>query len=280
MTGRVAGKVALITGAARGQGRSHALRLAEEGADIIALDFCTSYDTIAYPMATLEDLEETARLVEKFGRRVLTVQVDVRDFSAMHAAVQRGLAEFGTIDIVVANAGICATTKEQSMQHWADVSGVDLVGVLNTVNAVVPSLVEGASIIVTGSLAALLLDGLGDRPGDIAYAFAKQTLVGLVRSLGKVLAPRMIRLNGVHPTNCNTDMLQHAEMYEAFRPDLANPTRDDAAPAFATLQSMPVPWVEPSDISNTVLFLASEEARYITGQFIGVDAGALLKIPV
>lgn len=278
MSGRVEGKVAFITGAARGQGRSHALRLAGQGADIVAIDYCTDIASVQYPMATPEDLDETAGLVKDLGQRVTAIEADVRDFSAMSRAVEAAIADHGRIDIVCANAGVMIAGPEQTLQSWADVTGVNLVGVLNTVNAVVPHLAEGASLIVTGSVAALMTGGVGTDPGAIAYTHAKRALVDLVKQMATVLAPKMIRCNGVHPTNCNTAMLQHDEMYRVFRPDLPNPTMADAVPAFTTLQSMPVPWVEPADISNAVLFLASDESRFVTGQFISVDAGALLKL--
>jgi SDR family mycofactocin-dependent oxidoreductase len=279
VTGRVEGKVAFITGAGRGQGRSHALRLAGEGADIVAVDYCTDIATVSYPMSTKDDLAETARLVEDLDRRVTTIQADVRDLSAMASAVQTAIAEFGKIDIVCPNAGISADGPDQSPQAFADVVGVDLVGVLNTVNAALPVLKEGASVIVTGSVAALLSGGVGAGGGAVGYTLSKRTLIDFVRQLAIVLAPASIRVNGIHPTNCNTLMLQHEDMYRTFRPDLKHPTKEDAIPAFSTLQSMPVPWVEPADVSNAVLFLASDEARYVTGQFIAVDAGALLKFP-
>jgi SDR family mycofactocin-dependent oxidoreductase len=278
MTGRVAGKVALITGAARGQGRSHAIHLAREGADIIAIDYCTSFDTISYPMASPEDLAQTAKEVEALDRRVLTIQADVRDPGATSRAVQQGLAEFGKLDVVVANAGICAMAKNQPLQAWVDVSGVNFGGVLTTLNAAIPHLAAGASMVVTGSLAALLPAGPSPEPGGMAYTWAKRSLVSLVHDLALVLAPSSIRLNGVHPTNCNTDMLQHEEMYQQFRPDLEHPTKEDAIAAFPALNAMPVPWVEPTDISQVVLFFASDESRYVTGQFIACDAGGHLKI--
>jgi SDR family mycofactocin-dependent oxidoreductase len=278
MTDRVAGKVALITGAARGQGRSHAIHLAREGADIIAVDYCTSFDTISYPMATPADLAQTAKEVEALDRRVLAVQADVRDPNAMVAAVTQGIAELGKLDVVLANAGICAMAPEQPLQAWVDVSSVDFGGVLNTLNAAIPHLSAGASMIVTGSLAALLPGGPGGQPGGVAYSWAKRSLITLVHDLALVLAPHEIRLNGVHPTNCNTDMLQHEDMYRQFRPDLEHPTKEDAMLGFPALQAIPVPWVEPADISQTMVFLASDESRFITGQFIAVDAGGHLKI--
>ena len=278
MAGRVAGKVALVTGAARGQGRSHAIHLAREGADIVAVDYCTSFDTISYPMASAGDLAQTAKEVEALDRRVLTVQADVRDPGAMERAVQDGISALGRLDVVVANAGICAMAKNQSLQAWVDVSGVNFGGVLATLNAAIPHLSAGASMVVTGSLAALLPAGPSPEPGGMAYTWAKRSMVSLVHDLALVLAPSSIRLNGVHPTNCNTDMLQHEEMYQSFRPDLEHPTKEDAIQAFPVLNAIPVPWVEPADISQVVLFLASDESRYVTGQFIACDAGGHLKI--
>jgi SDR family mycofactocin-dependent oxidoreductase len=278
MAGRVAGKVALVTGAARGQGRSHAIHLAREGADIVAVDYCTSFDTISYPMASAGDLAQTGKEVEALDRRVLTVQADVRDPGAMERAVQDGISALGRLDVVVANAGICAMAKNQSLQAWVDVSGVNFGGVLATLNAAIPHLSAGASMVVTGSLAALLPAGPSPEPGGMAYTWAKRSMISLVHDLALVLAPSSIRLNGVHPTNCNTDMLQHEEMYQSFRPDLEHPTREDAIQAFPVLNAIPVPWVEPADISQVVLFLASDESRYVTGQFIACDAGGHLKI--
>jgi len=278
MAGRVAGKVALVTGAARGQGRSHAIHLAREGADIVAVDYCASFDTISYPMASAGDLAQTGKEVEALDRRVLTVQADVRDPGAMERAVQDGISALGRLDVVVANAGICAMAKNQSLQAWVDVSGVNFGGVLATLNAAIPHLSAGASMVVTGSLAALLPAGPSPEPGGMAYTWAKRSMVSLVHDLALVLAPSSIRLNGVHPTNCNTDMLQHEEMYQSFRPDLEHPTKEDAIQAFPVLNAIPVPWVEPADISQVVLFLASDESRYVTGQFIACDAGGHLKI--
>jgi SDR family mycofactocin-dependent oxidoreductase len=278
MTDRVAGKVALITGAARGQGRSHAIHLAREGADIIAVDALHSFDTVGYPMSSAEDLAQTVKEIEALDRRVLPIQADVRDPGAMIGAVEQGIAEFGKLDVVLANAGICAMAREQPLQAWVDVSNVNFTGVLNTLNAAIPHLTAGASMVVTGSLAALLPGGPGQQPGGVAYSWAKRTLISLVHDLALVLAPSYIRLNGVHPTNCNTNMLQHEEMYQSFRPDLEHPTKEDAIVAFPSLQAIPVPWVEPSDISQVMVFLASDESRYVTGQFIAADAGGHLKV--
>ncbi|MEE3849466.1 mycofactocin-coupled SDR family oxidoreductase [Gordonia sp. LSe1-13] len=279
--GRVEGKVAFVTGAARGQGRSHAVRLAEEGADIIAVDICKNLDTIGYPMATPEDLEETARLVEKEGRRIVTAQADVREAEQLRTALERGINELGKVDIVVAQAGVAGMKGEPATQAWCEVVDTNLIGTMNAVQAALPHLGEGASIIATGSTAALMdiskVDVPGKDLGGVAYVFSKRALSQYIHELATHLAPRGIRANVIHPTNCNTDMLQSEPMYRSFRPDLEKPTKEDATPAFYVQQAMPTPWVEPGDISNTVLFLASDEARFVTGMQMRVDAGGYLK---
>ncbi|AHH18997.1 mycofactocin-coupled SDR family oxidoreductase [Nocardia nova] len=279
--GRVEGKVALVTGAARGQGRSHAVKLASEGADIIAVDICRDIETIGYAMAKPEDLEETARLVEKTGRRIVTVQADVRDIAALRDAVKRGIDELGRLDVVVAQAGIAGMKGEPKWQAWTDVIDTNLIGVINTVHAALPHLDAGASIIATGSTAALMdaskVDQPGKDPGGVAYMVAKRGLSMYIHELATHLAASSIRANVVHPTNCNTNMLQSEPMYRSFRPDLEHPTLDDAKPGFHVQQAMPIPWIEPEDTSNMVLFLASDESRYVTGMQMRVDAGGYLK---
>jgi SDR family mycofactocin-dependent oxidoreductase len=279
--GRVQGKVAFVTGAARGQGRSHAVRLAEEGADIIAVDICRDIETVGYPLATPEDLEETAKLVEKTGRGVVTAQADVREASQLREALERGIAEFGKVDIVVAQAGIAGMKGDPPLQAWIDVINTNLIGTINAIQVALPHLSEGASIIATGSTAALMdvskNDNPGNDPGGSAYLHSKRLLSQYVHNLAAELAPLGIRANVVHPTNCNTDMLQSEPMYRAFRPDLEHPTRADAEPVFGVQQAMRIPYIEPEDISNMVLFLASDEARYITGTQQRVDAGGYLK---
>jgi len=279
--GRVESKVAFVTGAARGQGRSHAVRLAEEGADIIAVDLCSDIAAIGYPMATTEDLEETARLVEKHGRRIVAIQADVRQIDQLKAAVERGIAELGSLDIVVAQAGVAGMKGEPQIDAWCAVVDTNLIGTINAIQAALPHLGEGASIIATGSTAALMdvskVDVPGKDLGGVAYVFSKRALSQFIHELATHLAPRGIRANVVHPTNCNTDMLQSEPMYRSFRPDLVHPTRADAEPAFGVQQAMPIPYVEPEDISNTVLFLASDEARYVTGMQMRVDGGGYLK---
>ncbi len=279
--GRVQGKVAFITGAGRGQGRSHAVRLAEEGADIIAVDVCHDIETIGYPMATADDLKETARLVEAQGQRIVAAAADVRERAELQAALERGIAELGQVDIVVAQAGIAGMKGQPPLQAWTDVIDTNLIGVLNSVHVALPHLRAGASIIATGSTAAFLqalpIQQPGGDSGGISYMVAKRMLSSYMHDLARELAPRQIRANVVHPTNANTDMLQSEPMYRSFRPDLEHPTREDATPAFHSQQAMPIPWIEPADVSNAVLFLASDEARYITGMQLRVDAGGYLK---
>jgi (+)-trans-carveol dehydrogenase len=272
--GRVEGKVAVITGAARGQGRSHAVRLAEEGADVIAIDVCGQIDTVSYPMATADDLARTVKEVEALGRRIVAAQADVRDDDALAAAIGDGVAQLGRLDIVAANAGVScyASVQELTSQMWRDVIDVNLTGVWHTCKAALPHLRDGGSIVITSSLA-----GLKGLANIAHYDAAKHGLVGLMRSLAVELAPRMIRVNSVHPTTVNTDMINNQPTYELFAPDLEDPTLDQVADRFQTLNLLPVPWVEARDVSNAVLFLASDEARYITGVTLPVDAGASAK---
>ncbi|MEV0358239.1 mycofactocin-coupled SDR family oxidoreductase [Nocardia sp. NPDC050697] len=279
--GRVEGKVAFITGAARGQGRSHAVRLAEEGADIIAVDLCADIATVGYALATPEDLEETANLVAKTGRRIVTAKADVRIAAELQKAVDDGVRELGKLDIVVAQAGIAGMKGEPQLQAWTDVINTNLIGTINAIQVSLPHLREGASVIATGSTASLIdiskVDQPGKDPGGMAYVHSKRALTAYVYELGRQLAPRGIRANVVHPTNCNTPMLQSEPMYRSFRPDLEHPTRADAEPVFAVQQAMPIRYVEPEDISNAVVYLASEESRYVTGLQLRVDGGGYLK---
>ncbi|MFD8493809.1 mycofactocin-coupled SDR family oxidoreductase [Amycolatopsis sp. NPDC059657] len=278
--GRVEGKVVLITGAARAQGRSHAVRLAEEGADIIAIDICANVESPEYDLATEEDLQETVRLVEKTGQRIVAKVADVRDRVGLQAAIDEGVAELGKLDVVIANAGISPIGAGRPIINFTETVDINLNGAINTVHASMQHLGEGASIIMIGS-AAGLIPGYGDTgpagPGGAAYSFAKQTLVQYVNAFAVQLAPTSRRINAVHPTNCNTPLLQSQPMYETFRPDLENPTREDAEPAFATFQAMPIPYVESSDVSHAVTYLASDESRYVTALHLKVDGGALVQ---
>ncbi|MFI8952042.1 mycofactocin-coupled SDR family oxidoreductase [Streptomyces sp. NPDC053750] len=278
--GRVAGKVALITGAGRGQGRSHAVRLAEEGADIIAVDLCEDIESAPYPMAGPGDLEETARLVEKTGRRVVARRADVRDRDALKAAIDEGVAELGRLDVVVPNAGILPIGAGRPIDAFTDTVDINLSGVVNTVHFALPHLGEGASIVVIGSMTGLQ-PGHGDvspaGPGFAGYRFAKHTLVEYVNTLSQLVAGSGQRVNAVHPTNVDTDMLLNDAVYRTFRPDLEEPTREDVDPVFTGLQSMPIPFVNPIDVSHAVVYLASDESRYVTGLHLKVDAGATVK---
>lgn len=281
MGGRLEGKVALVTGAARGQGKSHCIRLAEEGAHIIAVDLCENIDTVRYPLGSPEDLADTVAQVETTGRRILASKADVRFREQLAEAVEKGIAEFGKLDIVCANAGILPI-KEHSAQAFVDAMDVDFGGVLNTVAVTLPHLSAGASIILTGSTAGMMPGTLTNPmlgPGAVGYGLAKTFIVQYTEVLALQLAPSMIRVNAVHPTNCNTNLLHNEDLYKVFRPDIANPTADDVLPAFNVFQAMPIPYVEPRDISNAVLFFASDEARYVTGINLRIDAGSLLKWP-
>lgn len=277
MPGRVEGKVAFITGAARGQGRSHAVRLAEEGADIIAVDVCQPIETVAYEASTPDDLAETARLVEKQGQRVVTAEVDVRNFDALHEVLQKGVRELGRLDIVCANAGILSLgmAHEQTEQQWQTMVDINLTGVWHTTKAATPTLIQqgtGGSIILTSSMA-----GLKGSMGIIGYAAAKWGVVGMAKSLALELAPYRIRVNAINPTNVNTPMLDSDMMRKVFRPDLDNPTFDEAKEAYASIHAWPMPWIEPVDVSNAVLYLGSDEGRYVTGAALPVDLAASAK---
>ncbi|WP_067864935.1 mycofactocin-coupled SDR family oxidoreductase [Nocardia shimofusensis] len=277
MTGRVEGKVAFITGAARGQGRSHAVRLAQEGADIIAIDVCKQLDNVPFPMSTPADLAETADLVRAEGRRIVTAEVDVRDYEGMKAALDAGVAELGRLDIVVANAGIGneggeLTTLDETL--WQDMIDVNLGGVWKSVKAAVPHLIaqKSGSIVLTSSVG-----GLKAYPNVGHYVAAKHGVVGLMRTFAVELGQHSIRVNSVHPTHVSTPMLLNDGTFKLFRPDLENPGPDDMKPICQMFHVLPIPWVEPVDVSNAVLFLASDESRYLTGVPLPIDAGSMLK---
>jgi SDR family mycofactocin-dependent oxidoreductase len=278
--GRVDGKVAFISGVARGQGRSHAIRLAEEGADIIGVDICQDLESNNYPLSRPEDLAQTVKEVEARGRRIVTSIVDVRDRLATKQAIDEGVAAFGgQLDVVVANAAICALGPA-SITTFLDTVQVDFTGVLNVIDGAMPHLKSGASIIATGSVLALRAGGTDSSitgPGGGAYTWAKRAVSTLIHDLAKELAPSGIRANVIHPTSVNTDMLHNQGVYKVFRTDLDAPALDDVMDGFYSNQPMPVPWIEPIDISNAVLFLASDESRYVTGLQMKVDAGSMLR---
>jgi (+)-trans-carveol dehydrogenase/(-)-trans-carveol dehydrogenase len=278
MAGRVQGKVAFITGAARGQGRSHAIRLAQEGADIIAVDILEDVPGIPYAGPTEADLAETVKQVEALDRRIVASKADVRDFPALKAAVDDGVAQLGRLDIVSANAGIGSSPHkswEIDAETWQTMIDINLTGVFNAAKAAIPHLIaggNGGSIILTSSAA-----GLQAYANIAHYVSAKHGVVGLMRTLALELAPYMIRVNSIHPTQVDTPMIMNEATYQLFRPDLEHPTKDDFAPASQSVNALPIPWVEPVDISNAVLFLASDEGRYITGVTLPVDAGTVIK---
>jgi SDR family mycofactocin-dependent oxidoreductase len=279
VTGRMEGKVAFVTGAARGQGRSHALRLAEEGADIVAVDICADIDTVTpfYPLATEEELAETVRAVEALDRRIVARRADVRDLDGLQTAFDEGLAELGRIDAVVANAGIATYGRawELTAQQWRDMIDVNLTGVFHTAKVAIPAMIDagrGGSILFTSSIG-----GLKGIQQVAHYVAAKHGIVGLMRTLANELAPYSIRVNTIHPTNVDTIMIQNPGTWGMFAPGDPEPSAEKAMPGFMSLNGLPVPWVEPRDISNAVLFLASDEARYVTGVTFPVDAGAYVK---
>jgi len=274
--GKLDGEVAFITGAARGQGRSHAVRLAEEGADIIALDMCRDLPTVAYPLATPEDLDETVNLVEKTGRKIVARQADVRDPDAVQSVVDAGVAQFGRLDIILANAGIMPIIGEGSHQRqaWHDAIDIMLSGVYNTVEAGLPPMLDagrGGSIVITSSSAGLYVGGMkksAKSAGGGGYVAAKHGVVGLMRAYAVAFGPENVRCNSIHPTGVATPMI----MNEAFMQFGAD------NPEFAaTMQNlMPVPVIEPIDVSNAIVYLCSEDGRYVTGVTFPVDAGLII----
>jgi (+)-trans-carveol dehydrogenase len=276
MPGRVEGAVAFVTGAARGQGRSHAIRLAEEGADIIAVDIAGQIASVPYAMSSPSDLAETVKAVEALDRRIVATQADVRDYGALKAALDDGVAQLGKLDIVSANAGIAsyAPADELTEDMWQDMLDTNLTGVWHAAKAAIPHLraAGGGSIVLTSSTA-----GLMAFPNMAHYTSAKHGVVGLMRTLALELAADFIRVNTVNPTTVDTDMVNNAATYALFAPDLPEEQRTTAnlKERFQMLNALPIPWVEPRDISNAVLFLASDEARYITGVTLPVDAGSL-----
>jgi (+)-trans-carveol dehydrogenase len=270
--GRVDGKVAFVTGAARGQGRSHAVRLAEEGADIIAVDIDAQVESVPYPLSTKADLQQTVEAVEALGRRIVARTADVRDYDALKAALDDGVGELGRLDVVSANAGIVSFSPSAEMpeQVWQDMIDINLTGVWHTCKAAIGVIADGGSIILTSSTA-----GLAGFANISHYTAAKHGVTGLMKSLAGELAPRMIRVNSVHPTTVDTPMVINDATFQLFA--ASDEHFDQAAfeAASALNHVLPIPWVESIDISNAVLFLASDESRYITGVALPIDAGLL-----
>ena len=276
--GALDGKVAFITGAGRGQGRSHALRLAEDGADIVALDLCDdAVATVGYPLATPDDLDETVAQVEATGRRAVKGIADVRDLAQVQAVVEDGLAQLGRIDIVCANAGIgtWAVAWEMTAEQWNDMIDINLTGVFNATRAALPSMVErgeGGSVILTSSTA-----GLIGYANTAHYTAAKHGVIGLMKVLAQEAGPHGIRVNAICPTTVNTPLVINDATFELFAPDKENPGPEDVREPFAALNILDIPWIEPSDVSEAVAWLASDAARYVTGISLPIDAGNTAK---
>lgn len=271
---RMDGKVAFITGAARGQGRAHAVRLAAEGASIVATDICSQIDSVPFDMATPQDLAETTKLVEGLGGQILSREADVRDSDALASVVSEAVERFGHIDVGIANAGIISggPSWELSDQQWQDVLDVNLTGVWRTVKALAPQLIKqgtGGSLILTSSIG-----GLMGFAGFSHYSSTKHAVVGLMRALVNELSPHNIRVNTVHPSAVDTPMIQNEMFWGAFGTD----NREQFSKIFSTLHPLPVDFIEPEDIANAVLFLASDEARYVTGVTLQVDAGFYTRV--
>ena len=270
--GKLDGRVALITGGARGQGRSHALTFAREGASIVVCDIAEQVETVPYTMANDDQLAETAKLVEEFDQRCLAIKADVRDTAAVQRVVDQTMNEFGRLDILIANHGILSLTPVADMtdEQWNDVVDTDLTGVFKSMRAVIPHMVEQGwgRIIATASMA-----GRTGLPTVAHYCAAKWGVIGLTKSVAREVADRGVTVNCICPTNVDTDMIHNQAFYQLFAPGVENPTREQAVPGFQSLNAIPVPWIEPRDISEAMLFIASEEARYITGEALHVSAG-------
>jgi len=276
--GRLDGKVAFITGAARGQGRSHAVRMAEEGADIIGVDIGEDIASVPYELGTMEELEETQSLVEQQDRRMVIQKADVRHRDELDDAVKKGIAELGRLDVVVCNSGIWSSAPflELTDEMYNDMIDVQMHGVYNACKVTVPHLVEqgeGGSVVIISSTA-----GLKGFPNQAHYNMGKHAVVGLMRTLAAELAPHFIRVNSIHPSSTFTKMINNPAIWEAFAPGVENPTEADFGDTFTALNLLPIPWMDPVDISNGVVYLASDESRYVTGVTLPIDAGFMEKI--
>jgi len=276
--GQLDGKVAFITGAARGQGRSHAVRMAEEGADIVALDVLQSSELkLNYPLATRGDLDETVGLVEGLGRRIIVAEADTRDAEAVKSVAKEGFEAFGRIDIVLGNAGILVgltSILDLTPEVWAQTVGVNLTGHFHAIHAAAPYIIEGGrggAIVLTASAAAMI-----GFPNTADYTAAKTGVVGLMRVAASELGQHNIRVNAICPTNVATDLILNEPTYRAFLPDAENPTIEDVKVPMTEMHKLPVPWLEPRDVSNYIAWVVSDEGRYVTGSVLQVDAGLLL----
>jgi (+)-trans-carveol dehydrogenase len=275
--GRHDGRVALISGGARGQGRAHALKLAAEGADVVVFDICEQLATVQVPMATKEDLEETRQQLEQHAHGVLALHGDVRDTASLQAVVDATLDRFGRIDIVLANAGIVSlgTARDMSDDMWEQMIAVNLTGVYKTVRAALPSMIDsgrGGVVILTASTASFRA-----YDNHVHYTSAKHGVIGLMRSLAYELVHHGIRVNAVAPAAVATPLIQNPVMFDLFTGGRADATEQDVIDAFKSINLMDEPWVEAADVSNAVSWLASEEARFLTGVVLPVDLGLLTK---
>jgi SDR family mycofactocin-dependent oxidoreductase len=282
--GLLDGKVAVVSGAARGQGRAHAVRLAQEGADLIVMDICRDIDTVHYPLATREDLDETVTQIERLGRRVTATETDVRDATAVAAAIDSGAEALGRLDIVVANAGIAMYDPADTMSErsWRDMIDINLTGVWAVCRGSMPHVIAGGR-----GGAMVLISSVAAHVGMLHlshYSAAKAGLVGLMRSLAVELAPHMIRVNTIHPTSVNTRMIVNEATYDLLVPGTGPAARDGAAnapadvvEAFKGINAMPVAWAEPEDISEAVMYLVADSGRYVSGTQLSVDAGSSAK---
>ncbi|AXT84257.1 SDR family mycofactocin-dependent oxidoreductase [Aeromicrobium sp. A1-2] len=270
--GKFDGQVVMVTGGARGQGRSHAIEFAREGADVIVTDIASQIDTVPYELSSQEDLLQTQSMVEDLDRRCLAITADARSTEATGAAVDAAIEQFGKIDILLINHGVVSMSAmvDISDDMWDDMLGVCLTGVFKTMRAVVPHMIEQnyGRIVATSSIAGKV--GLGTISH---YVAAKAGVLALVKSVAAEVADKGITVNAICPTAVDTDMIHNQANYTLFAPHIEVPTKDDVIAGFASSNAIPIPWIEPIDISNAMMFLASKEARYITGASLNVSAG-------
>lgn len=265
-------KVVLVTGGGRGQGRSHAIAFAEEGADVVVCDLASDIETVPYPLSSSADLDETVRLVEQTGRRCVAVTADVRSATDMADVVATGLDAFGTIDVLVANAGIAGIARiaEMTETEWVNMIDVNLSGVFRAIRAILPHMIErrSGSIVATSSIV-----GRQGAENIGHYVAAKWGVIGLVKSVAMEVANDGIRANAVCPTSVGTEMIFNEPFEQLFIPDIAQPSPEEVQDAYRALHPLPIPWLEPVDVSKSVLFLASDAARFITGEALSIAAG-------
>jgi SDR family mycofactocin-dependent oxidoreductase len=270
--GKFDGKVVLISGGARGQGRSHAVHFAREGASIVIFDIASQIDTVPYKMAKEDQLQETVRMVEDLDQRCVAIRADARDTAQVNGVVERTISEFGRLDILLVNHGILSVVPvaDMSDKQWTDVIDTDLTGVFKPIRAAIPHMAKQkfGRIIATSSMA-----GRNGVPTIAHYSAAKWGVIGLCKSVAREVANEGITVNVMCPTNCDTDMIHNDTFYKVFAPGVDKPTREDVIPGFTSLNAIGIPWIEAKDVSNVALFLASDEARYITGEAIHVAAG-------